>query len=75
MKSAEAKKQLLDRAERLRRFNAWELEHPLERDKATAIALVGSLYELIPTASRKRPFDPKGLCAMRQALSNLKGTL
>jgi len=74
MKSAEVKKQLLERAERLCRFNAWESEHPLELDQAAAIALVGSLYELIPAASRKRPFDPKGLCTMRQALSNIKGS-
>lgn len=71
MKSA---KQLLARAEKLCRFNAWEREHPLELDEAAAIASVGFLYELIPADFRKRPFDPDGLCTMRQALSHLKGS-
>lgn len=74
MKSAELKKQLLARAARLRRFNEWEAGHPHQLDAATAIAGIGTLYELIPAASRKRPFNPEGLCAMRQALSHLKGT-
>jgi len=74
VKSAELKKQLLARAARLRRFNEWEAGHPHQLDAATAIAGIGSLYELIPAASRKRPFNPAGLCAMRQALSHLKGT-
>ncbi len=74
MKSAELKKQLLARAARLRRFNEWEAAHPRQLDAATAIAGIGALYELIPAASRKRPFNAEGLCAMRQALSHLKGT-
>ena len=74
MKSAELKEQLLARAAGLRRFNEWEARHPHQLDEATAIAGIGSLYELIPAASRKRPFNPEGLRAMRQALSHLKGT-
>ena len=72
MKSDNVKTQLLARAERLRRFNAWEAQHPLELDEGAAIEAIGALYELIPAASRRRPFDSKGLSAMRQALSYLK---
>jgi hypothetical protein len=75
MKSTTVKMQLLERAERLRRFNAWEAQHPLKLDGAAAIAAVGALYELIPADFRKRPFDPEGLCTMRRALSHLKGSL
>ena len=72
MTSADLKTQLSARAERLRRFNAWEARNPAELKPATAIAAIGSLYEMIPAASRKRPFDPEGLIAMRRALSHLK---
>jgi hypothetical protein len=74
MKSTTVKLELLARAERLRRFNAWEARHPMELDGAAAIAAVGALYELIPADFRKRPFDPQGLCTIRQALSHLKGS-
>jgi hypothetical protein len=73
VKSAKLKKQLFAQAARLRRFNEWEAAHPHQLDEAAAIAGIGSRYELIPAASRKRPFHPKGLRAMRQALSQLKG--
>jgi len=73
VRPAELKEQLLARAARLRRFNAWEAQHHPKLDGAAAIAGIGFLYDLIPSAYRSRPFDPQGLCTMRQALSHLKG--
>jgi hypothetical protein len=74
VKPAELRERLLRRAERLRRFNEWEAGHPHQIDEAAAIAGIGALYDMIPPASRKRRFNPEGLCAMRRALSRLKGT-
>ncbi|MDY6953751.1 MAG: hypothetical protein SWE60_19765 [Thermodesulfobacteriota bacterium] len=54
MTPAELREQLLARGARLRQFNAWEAQPPPKLDGAAAIAGIGFLYDLIPSAYRNR---------------------
>jgi hypothetical protein len=38
---------------------------------AAAIAAIGTLYELLPPESRRRPVDPSGVARMQAALRHL----
>lgn len=60
------------RAEQLRRFEEWQRAHPHRVDARQALAGIGFLYELLPLAARKRPFDPSGVQAMQRALALLE---
>jgi hypothetical protein len=55
----------------LARFAAWESVHPMQLTPAAAIAAIGTLYELLPPESRRRPVDPSGVARMQAALRHL----
>jgi hypothetical protein len=59
---------LRTRAKALARFSIWESVHPMRLTPAAAIAAIGTLYELLPPESRRRPVDPSGVTRMHGAL-------
>jgi hypothetical protein len=63
--------QLRIRAQGFTRFAAWESAHPMQLTPAAAIAAIGTLYELLPPESRRRPVDPSGVLRMHAALRRL----
>jgi hypothetical protein len=65
------KSQLSSREAGFKRFSEWERRNPPELSAAQALAGIGALYELMPRASRKREYSPKGIAAMRKALTVL----
>jgi hypothetical protein len=52
------------RTERLERFAIWSSLHPPMLTPAAAVASIGSLYQLLPPASRQRPVDTAGVARM-----------
>jgi hypothetical protein len=55
-------------------FNQWEAEHrSMRQDVEQLFAALGTLYDLLPPASRRRQEDPtrSGIQAMHRALSHL----
>ena len=73
MKTIVDKSEILARAAALRRFNLWEEKHTNVMRGQEALAAVGAIYDLLPPESRRRGFDPSGLCAMHLSLSYLDG--
>ncbi|HHQ48451.1 MAG TPA: hypothetical protein ENK19_06150 [Acidobacteria bacterium] len=67
---------LRERAAALARYEVWDREHPVELEAAAAVALVGSLYALLPVEARIREDDPEfaGVAQMRRALARLGGS-
>ena len=59
------------RAEALARFETWEASHVMRLSPAAAIAAIGTLYDLLPAASRRRAVDPAGVARMHEALRHL----
>jgi hypothetical protein len=59
---------LRDRAEAYRRFEEWEVEHPMRLTPAASVAAVGELYALLPAGSRRRAVDPSGVARLHDAL-------
>jgi hypothetical protein len=59
------------RATALARFASWESAHPMQLTPAAAVAAIGTLYELLPPESRRRPVDPSGVARMHDALRRL----
>lgn len=59
------------RAEALARFAAWESSHAMRLTPAAAIAAIGTLYQLLPPESRRRPVDPAGVARMHEAVRHL----
>jgi len=59
------------RADALARFAEWESSHPAVLTPAAAVAAVGTLYQLLPPASRQRAIDASGVARMRDALRHL----
>ena len=60
-----------ERAERFARFAAWEASHPARLTPASAVAAIGTLYQLLPPASRRRPIDTSGVARLHDALRHL----
>jgi len=62
-------------SERMRgfaRFAEWEHAHPRKMSAAAAVASIGTIYELLPEASRSRSVDASGVARMQAALRHLK---
>lgn len=60
-----------ERAACFERFAAWEDSHPARLTPAAAVAAIGSLYGLLPPASRQRPIDTSGVARLHDALRRL----
>jgi hypothetical protein len=60
------------RAEGFARFAEWEASHPATMSPEAAVASIGALYELLPTASRQRQIDTTGVRRMHDALRHLR---
>lgn len=56
----------------IRKFNEWEKSHPLQLTAQEAFSCIGTIYELMPSESKKRPLDVSGIIKMRNALLYLK---
>jgi hypothetical protein len=73
--SSSALKALFEkRKQALTAFNQWEAEHPsMRQDLKQIFADLGTLYDLLPPASRRRQEDPtrSGIQAMHRALRHL----
>jgi hypothetical protein len=59
------------RVEGFVRFAEWEASHPAILTPADAIAAIGTLYQLLPPASRRRSIDATGVGRMHDALRHL----
>jgi hypothetical protein len=59
------------RARAFARFAEWEAAHPATLTPAAAVASIGALYQLLPSASRQRPIDTAGIARMHDALRRL----
>lgn len=59
------------RAEALARFATWESSHVMKLTPAAAVAAIGTLYQLLPSESRRRAIDPAGVACMHEALRHL----
>jgi len=60
------------RAEGFARFAAWEASHRPRLTPGAALAAIGSLYELLPPESRRRPLDTSGIARLHDALRRLR---
>ena len=71
MRSNELAIALRARADALARFAEWALLHPATLTPEAAVAAIGSLYELLPAASRQRRIDTAGVARLHDALRRL----
>ena len=58
-------------AEALARFATWGVVHVMRLTSAAAVAAIGTLYQLLPPASRRRAINPAGVARMHEALRHL----
>ena len=71
MRSNELATALRARADALARFAEWASSHPTRLTPEAAVGAIGSLYELLPAASRHRRIDTAGVARLQDALRRL----
>jgi hypothetical protein len=57
-----------ERARALEQFAVWDAAHPSRPSPSAALDAIGTLYELLPHASRQRPPDPAGVMMLHKTL-------
>jgi hypothetical protein len=59
------------RAAALDRYARWASTHPAPLPAHAAVEAIGTLYEMLPPESRRRPLDVSGIVRLHQLLRRI----